>query len=1395
MTQSQYTRLIEEEKYDEAVTRWLQEYLEIQKANSLQFVKRFVYLSDEDFKGLIKMLDSVLMNRLAHILIRARYRRVKSPYTTMWYCDELIDENKLVESERLLKQLEDQDLSEEETIKLYSTMATTLMFMQRFKEASRYMEKLEELSANDIHTRWGYYYLIKGEWDVAVEYLHKGRNDQKDGAFSRYLEIHHLVAVGKIQKAQQLLNEAKRLYPSFTRLVHEQVQLHFKQKNWTGMLQSIDEMKRQSPGHSSQPLYNYYLANYYYENEMLDELQALLEANRGLKKSSMFKQFKETFSLERKFVAYTPVAQKYNYCMPACISMVTSQFGDRLEQDEIAEHVFEVSGSRIPRSVKFLEEQGFATKLFYGTAALYKKLIDQHVGMIAMIDYPLSSHVQVIVGYDDNLQCLFIQDPNFRELITVQYEDVPEYFDNNRASTIAVVPSGEEQKLHLLSEQEHSVMKTVMELVEKLEESPLTEEDHDYLQTHRDHFVVWEYAIRSFPTELDADILEEYIQAFNEQLREGTYKNIVTALAYERVGKLEKARTILEAVQDKDKNSAYRYVLGRNYYDQDDTKRAVEYFEKAIELEPDDHVMWSYAAMCYLGENQAEKALRLNEIALDINSEDSFVLMNQGLILAKVNELHESKRFFKEVIKRHKYDAHAWYERARIDERLGLLQKAERGYRVAIGLKPTYPYAYRKLADLFENTLQDVKRAEEVYVEAVRKVKEVNLLVEVSEFFLRHENVEEAFHLIEEAKQLDTLSADPWVTEMYYLQENDSEQLVSFIKDVNERFSEDSIWCINAGRVLGDVGDEGEIELSLDMMERGVQMATSNIDGAIEQYQDAIVKHQAYTRGFTFLKKLRKERQDSPYIISYIGCLYESQGYLQEAIKYFEQALTQYEDILPLYRLGEVYYKLEDYDKAADYYKSVAELDSEHTQALLDLASIASMKEEKDKELGFLQQAFRIDPYSVSVEKMTDLMDEEAVQQFINLVEDQKALLDEAFYYDTLAYAYGSIQDVEVEGQMLEEARRLSPDFSVIRFHQVKYWMKTGNLKAAKKQVLSLIEENVETRAYYETLLQLYFESKGLLRMDSELNRLHLEPKEKSLAFMTMAVTFEEKMKAVVENQVHTEQAGIFKRLVNFSKLTYNLGITIALYERAIKLDYENIQAVMWLTDFYIDHDLAEDAIKVLVGSLKKEWQYDVAYKLASVYTDLLAEENERKKFNYVQKTEQLLLDCLTVKEEVEVLTLLGYTYYEKGDMTAACEVLRKAIELEPLYDLAYLHMGRALAALGDLNEAETYLMKAAQFTQNPYILNELSIVYRRLQRFEEALRYAETCMEIEEDEMLFAYNRACYLSLLGRFNEARDELTIVFEKDETGRYLALSEEDIDLGPLKEARLFPVVWS
>jgi tetratricopeptide (TPR) repeat protein len=110
--------------------------------------------------------------------------------------------------------------------------------------------------------------------------------------------------------------------------------------------------------------------------------------------------------------AFPTTTQKHNYCGPAVLELVLRHLGVEADQETIATTVkIGDGGSPMLRIVRHLEAQGLATRRFEGTAARLRACIEGGLPVIVQEEYSTTQHVAVVVGVDEALGLLFVQDP------------------------------------------------------------------------------------------------------------------------------------------------------------------------------------------------------------------------------------------------------------------------------------------------------------------------------------------------------------------------------------------------------------------------------------------------------------------------------------------------------------------------------------------------------------------------------------------------------------------------------------------------------------------------------------------------------------------------------------------------------------------------------------------------------------------------------------------------------------------------------------------------------------------------------------------------------------------------------------------------------------------------
>ncbi|GIN85043.1 hypothetical protein J6TS2_14290 [Heyndrickxia sporothermodurans] len=1401
-----FDQLIQMTKYEEAISIFLEEYRQVINSATLTDFRYWLtsFPNEAILKDYIKVADTALMGKLSTVLVKANVKRLHSPMIMIWYCEELMNEHKLIEAEERLKELLQYDLTSDEEEKLYFVLAEVLMHMQRFSEAKTYMVQCEKKTKEPMNTRWGYYYLLKGDWQTAINFLGAGKLDKKDGSVAYALLIQHYAIKGKYELAESLIDEGLVHHPNDPKLLVEKIRLLYQMKRWVGMRKSITHFNQITPYSDYRRLFEEYFAESYYQVKSLSDLTQLLEECSHLKRNSLFKEFNGAFNLPAKKLTYKPTIQKYNYCVPASLEMILSQYRHMIDQDLIADSVFSVTGTKLSKAIEFMEKQGYTCKFFYGSVDHFKCLLDADVGIMINVDYPMSSHVQVVVGYDDNLRVLYVHDPNRREAYPIKYDEVEKEYENNKVLALAIVPKNEEDRLLTLDNQQHELVSRMIDLAE-VGDSVLSSKDEEFIQNNLNEFIVAVYTIRYLPKHISLETLEKAIHTVRKHLVNSEYCSLIIAYAFCQRQELDYALSNIERNFSKTNQSTYWFLRGRIYFDKDEYRLALKAFGHALNDEPDDPIVWTYLALSNSRLGDSKLALQYSRIALDINKEDTFVLASYGDILYEAKDYKEARNFFHQLLKTNKVDEYFWYERARCDVQLGRYTLARKGFQIAISLKRGEPHPYIELANLYDQLDQDEKRAEKVLLEGLLHTQQSPLLLhELGNLYERAERYDEARTYLIRALDINPNDVFSWIS-LGSLMKSEGKyvELFDFMEKRSLEFNLNSEFLINAGMLLWEAATEVKVESAyferaLYFIEKGITCESDHLKDCLELYVEAIGNTAYYRRGIHFLEKeYEKDKDNSLYYLCYIGYLYEINSYFHKAKQYFERAISiKNNEIFPYFRLGEIAFRLEKYKEAEIYFQKVLQFDSSYEQAYLNLASIASDQNDKINEKKYLLNAFQLNPYCIGVEDLVDVIDEEEeIQELLECLKKSMKMYDQVFILDSIAYAYGKLGDIVKEEEYLNAAMLKQPNLSHLMYHQIKLWIKKGKNKQAKESLLSLIEKHVDDRDLYKLLIENSNNIRSIAKLEEELTKLKLEPSDRSTAFMNLASEYEKVFLSKGQSFEQLRQSkGIFKKLGYFTRTIFHVGGIINFYEKAIKIDKENITAVMWLADFYINEELLSDAIKVLEQAFKQTSHIDIAYRLAALYADNVENVKAYKKNRYLSKARDLLKFCLNVQEDPEYMNLLGHVLLEQEELLEAEAIFLRCLSIEPTINGGYFNLGRIYIQLEKFTKAEQASKKAIELEpDNEEYYNQLALIFHYQGQDERALDIIQTAIKLDSDDLYFQYNRAIFLIGMGRMREAAKQLEEVFELDEYDYFFELAEEDDEILPLKKAGYFPGV--
>ncbi|CAG9622385.1 C39 family peptidase [Sutcliffiella rhizosphaerae] len=1397
------TKLLEENKYNEAINYFVTEFKSINIDKPIELIKKVVSLPDDEMRSLLRVLDLALMDRISSLLVRVRFRLNNSIATTIWYGEELIDQGKYIQSWELIKSCLDEDVSNEDKEKIYRALAIACMHMKRFNEAYEHMKNCEEIATEPMDTRWAYYHLKKGESQEGLAILKKALNDPKEAPYAFGMIIRESLNHGDLQNARAYLEIATDTDLLTPGIQAEWIRYYRNMKDWEKLRTLIKALHTSVPFHNYKLLLNLWIAESFYEEKNFKALQAFLEEHKEVRKNSQFKNLTEKVSGNQFVTNYHSSIQKDNFCVPACISMVFSMYGQSVPQEEIAEKVFSVSGSSLIKTIGYLKGNGYTSRYFQANVELVKQLLDVGAAIIMNVEYPSSSHVQLVVGYDDILNTLFIQDPNFPEMHRLDYEKFSEEYGNSKCLAIAVLPNKESQQLSFLDDHFHKRSIRIQSMGENGQKNT-SDEEIMYIKENLDDEIVASTYLKYLASEDDKDLIHKAIEVVTKSSLPDDYKHFITAMAYIRLKDWEQAENSIDLIKNNAYQSAISYWRGRIKFDQDDYVKAGEYFYDSILHESEDFVSWSYLALSSYYSEQMDMALAYSTIAMDINSLDTFVRMNHGIILLENHYVEDARSEFQKLIKEDKHHAHAWFERARCDMEMARYRHAERGFKVAIHLDSTIAIPYKELSGLYENIHGDNQRAEDTLKDGMENTgQNALLMMELAAFYWRQEDLQHARKTYMLVTELEPNDSTAWLClGQLLMEEGKHREAYRWFNDQYGQFESESEYLINAGKNMWHCCEEMEAEQSqreqaLAYIEKGIELEVENLEGALDVYVELLIETPYYTRALSFIHQLMEEDEDNYLYPSYIGWILEENEEYYQAIHYFETALTLSYDLFPLYRLGETYVKLSDDKTAKRYFKKVIELDQEHLQAFIRLSDISERLNHKVQEVYYLKKAFQIDPYVLNIDYFASLLKEQDLKELMDQLLQMETEENAGFIKDSLAYIYGYLGELDKEEELVQEALALDKEETNFITHYIKVLIKRKRFSEAKNEWYKQIQKDVEERHLYPLLIDLYKQSNSMLSLEKDLNKLRVEASIKSLLFMYSAVEYEKLLLEQRENDAYdASDKGWIGKIKNFGKATLDFGVLGSLYENAIKLDRTNTDAVILFGDFYLQMDMLTDAVKLKQKSLKVQWTEAVASSLVTTYINYIEYLPEKKHASYLSDAKLLIEKCLEEEYSIENLNHYGYVLRLLEENENAKNIFLEILELDGNNKSAHYHLGVIYRDLGEATKEMQHMNRAVELDGfNAWIMNEASITYRLAGQFTKALELIDSAIEIDPEELHFLYNRACYLSLLKREEEASDLLIEVLEAEEDGAFAAMALEDDDFIPLKKAGMFPLEFT
>ncbi|OGI23253.1 MAG: hypothetical protein A2255_06245 [Candidatus Melainabacteria bacterium RIFOXYA2_FULL_32_9] len=205
-------------------------------------------------------------------------------------------------------------------------------------------------------------------------------------------------------------------------------------------------------------------------------------------------------------------------------------------------------------------------------------------------------------------------------------------------------------------------------------------------------------------------------------------------LLYWQVREIEKARNSFENVIRINNNDAEAYNhLGSIYYNEfKDAQKAIECFNRVIEINPGYADGYFNLALAYNSINEKDNSIKSYQKAVEINPEHFQAYLNLGILLIEKDRIEESIVCFERVIQLKPDYPEAYYNLGNSLQEKGEFEKAQFYYQKAAEVKPDFVEAYNGLG----LALSQQGRLDEA-IKSYKKAIELNSSNAVKEFAVK----------------------------------------------------------------------------------------------------------------------------------------------------------------------------------------------------------------------------------------------------------------------------------------------------------------------------------------------------------------------------------------------------------------------------------------------------------------------------------------------------------------------------------------------------------------------------------------------------------------------------------------------------------------------------------
>lgn len=816
------------------------------------------------------------------------------------------------------------------------------------------------------------------------------------------------------------------------------------------------------------------------------------------------------------------------------------------------------------------------------------------------------------------------------------------------------------------------------------------------------------------------------------------YRNILEitkkrAKPYLEIGKLyenngnskEAIKIYKEAIENKVKDEKIYYQLGKIYASRggDLKEKAIEYYEKALEINPKYFEAYRVLGVIYDKEQRFEEAQEKYEKALEIDNKNGDAY----------------KRLMVLYLRRDKYD------------------EAIEVYRKAVKVSAAYGKIISYI-DTVTASWQVSHKLETFYQKAAEMdFADASYYEKLGYDFTHFKKYDQAIENYERALRLDNTNASTYKSlAVLHINQEEPDRALGVYRKAVEASTDCAYIYREIARLLKIKRLTGERE-ELYRIAANVQ---SNDSTYFEVLGDDYKGLRMYEAAITSYEKAFRCDDKNGDAYRKLADLHIQRGKPGEALAVYRQAVKACLDCADIYRdiartlerrnmgkeLRELYREASEvnakeasyYEKLGDDFKYLGEVeealanyeralegDNKRASTYMKLAVFYISQDKPEEALRVYQDAVRASVDSAYIYKSIAREFEERNMQR----EYEKLLriaarvnLGQADYYKGVGDGFTSLKNHEMAVKNYEKALGIDDRDILLYTKLVLAYINLGNIDKVIDVYYKAV--NISVTYTYNIIRTTAQALKGK-GMTGELDGLYQAASE----LESPEAVYYEKLGAAFTALKEYERA-------------------IVSYEKALQLDNKNVNTYKNLALLYIQEKQPGEAIRVYGDAVNVSEDY--VYIVKDIASEMKKKGMKKELKNLYQAAYKFKTDNPTYYKE------LGYAFSKLKEYGRATTTLNKAIKLAPQDHRAYVQRGVAFRKKGDFDNAIGTYKQAIKLNPGDASLhNMLAIAYGRKGDFKNAKESYRNALKIDPDYIKAKVNLAELELVTGNFDAA----------------------------------------